>query len=895
MDKKSEKKKFLLISLLLSLLVIIIIFAANPSFNTPTLNTTNVLTNNTNQNISLSIVSTDATGLANITNWYENNISLLVLNMPFVTNNTDVKDYSGYNNNGTISGAVWQRYLNEDNNSLVLLMPFDTDNITTAIDNSDYKKQGILQNVNLNTTNSITGTSYTFTGADNSMINLTYDQTLNFSKGTYSVEAWIYPIDFSNNYIVGQSRGATSGENFRMFILGTGHLQFPFSQVTLSPTIPINVWSNIIGVYNGSTSIVYMNGVQAGSSVIGYPTSDNGKIHLGNNGVNNNRGMNGSIDNVRIYNKALTSSEIADHYNKVKLYYSPSFKFNGNSSKITANNNNYFNVSNNSYSLEVWMKSIGYSSKGSAWNCVAGKGDPLSVNGYGICSQSDNIIIFVHANIQLSSTVSFNDNLWHNVVGVHNKDLSRIEVYVDGVQKATTTNYNTFVGLNNAFIIGGDINGILRTYNGSVEGVRVYNRSLSANQIFELYNSYNTSGINKLVLDETTAGRTYKVQVYVANASDLGSPLNTSELLILDEFAYFTNNPVINSTLGYNRTTEDLNVYFTPRKNETATLNYSIEVFKNNISSFTINNIYAKNNTFTQFIINKNNISVGQTWKAQIGLKNNYTILITYSNTSELLVLENNTPIITLNYPLEGTQFTTSAVTFRYQVNDNSSINQCRLFIDNIPLKTNTTITRNVEDSYTNSTLTNGNHQWYINCIDYQSMQSNSTINNFLIDVSLSAGGTTGGGAGAGSTINTTTQINQTIISNQTIITQSKNIIQNINNEVIQPILTSTSEDVKGFIADSKIYLFLIGGFLIIMGMIPIIEKKKNKKPSLIIMGSFIGLIAYKPELSLYLTKDLPRIISENLNVNIKVGLIVIASIVIATIVLYTSFKKRKF
>ncbi|MBS3160867.1 S8 family serine peptidase, partial [Candidatus Woesearchaeota archaeon] len=74
---------------------------ANPSFNTPTLNSTDVRTNNTNVNISLSIVSTDATGLYNITTWYENNQSLLVLNMPFVTNTTDVKDYSGYNNNGT--------------------------------------------------------------------------------------------------------------------------------------------------------------------------------------------------------------------------------------------------------------------------------------------------------------------------------------------------------------------------------------------------------------------------------------------------------------------------------------------------------------------------------------------------------------------------------------------------------------------------------------------------------------------------------------------------------------------------------------------------------------------------------------------------------------------------
>ncbi|MEK6907191.1 MAG: S8 family serine peptidase, partial [Nanoarchaeota archaeon] len=111
---------------------------ANPGFGfiINMTNSTDVRNNNTNQNLTVLVNNTDSTGLSNITNWYENNQSLLVLNMPFVTNTSDVKDYSGYNNNGTISGALWQRYLNEDNNSLVLLMPFDEDNSSTAFDNS---------------------------------------------------------------------------------------------------------------------------------------------------------------------------------------------------------------------------------------------------------------------------------------------------------------------------------------------------------------------------------------------------------------------------------------------------------------------------------------------------------------------------------------------------------------------------------------------------------------------------------------------------------------------------------------------------------------------------------------------------------------------------------------
>lgn len=55
----------------------------------------------------------DGQDVVNITNWYRNNESITILNMPFEGNNGDelvnAKDYSGYQNNGSVNGAQFNR------------------------------------------------------------------------------------------------------------------------------------------------------------------------------------------------------------------------------------------------------------------------------------------------------------------------------------------------------------------------------------------------------------------------------------------------------------------------------------------------------------------------------------------------------------------------------------------------------------------------------------------------------------------------------------------------------------------------------------------------------------------------------------------------------------------
>lgn len=113
------------------------------------LSSTNPLTNDTNQNLSISF-TTNAT--KNITNWYVNGRSIMLLNMPFEggSNGTFTKDYSGYGNNGTVSGATWNSTGGYDGKGAY---EFDGENNSINVSGSNVINVSISLWVNLKTSN----------------------------------------------------------------------------------------------------------------------------------------------------------------------------------------------------------------------------------------------------------------------------------------------------------------------------------------------------------------------------------------------------------------------------------------------------------------------------------------------------------------------------------------------------------------------------------------------------------------------------------------------------------------------------------------------------------------------------------------------------------------------
>ena len=96
-------------------------------------------------------------------------------------------------------------------------------------------------------------------------------------------------------------------------------------EVAAAGAIPMGAWSHLVGVLAADGKIrVYVNGALAGGPVdAGLVTSEPGEVmqigcDLGTNGIGNYTtpfGYNGTIDQVRVYHKALSDADILDHYN----------------------------------------------------------------------------------------------------------------------------------------------------------------------------------------------------------------------------------------------------------------------------------------------------------------------------------------------------------------------------------------------------------------------------------------------------------------------------------------------------------------------------------------------------------------------------------------------------
>lgn len=143
------------------------------------------------------------------------------------------------------------------------------------------------------------------------------------------------------------------------------------------------------------------------------------------------------------------------------------------------------------FTISTWFKTSGVSQRiymeANSTNNVPLLGIWINGSGQAEINIRDDANVTGHT----VSTLAYNDNKWHHMVGVQVSKSSRI-IYVDGVQVGTnTTALGTFT-LNNSSI------GVIKRapgaadsgfFNGSIDDVRVYNRALSAAEIKQLYES----------------------------------------------------------------------------------------------------------------------------------------------------------------------------------------------------------------------------------------------------------------------------------------------------------------------------------------------------------------------------------------------------------------------
>jgi len=200
---------------------------------------------------------------------------------------------------------------------------FDEGQGSTAYDESDHNNDGSLGTGS----SAPTWTTGKFNNAlsfdGNDYVNCGTDSSLRFTSEPFTLSAWIYSTSTSSGAEIIANDDVSNGYGFLTIAGGT--LRFTTRGTTdvytdSSTTIPTNTWAHVVAIYTGSNGErkIYINGVEdASESITGSITAADDPLFIGQRADSSNY-FQGKIDEVKVYNYALTAEQIKIDYNNSK-------------------------------------------------------------------------------------------------------------------------------------------------------------------------------------------------------------------------------------------------------------------------------------------------------------------------------------------------------------------------------------------------------------------------------------------------------------------------------------------------------------------------------------------------------------------------------------------------
>lgn len=248
--------------------------------------------------------------------------------------NFDLGTYNGTEFNSTFVQLITQRDFPDNNiteasinmTDNIVLFHFNNDstgeNETYVRDLSDGSYNGTFMSSETGWTTAQVGNGLDFDGYDDyvelSAINISTE---------LSISAWVKTTDQGHQYILTrwESGDGSNSYHFRVSndgtIYGTTTTNGNYNaarDVSSTGTVDDGTWHHVAMVYNNSDTVLYIDGVEDGriSTTAGhlYDPSNNVRIgDLSDGGVAANR-FNGTIDEVRVWNRSLTAAEVNGTY-----------------------------------------------------------------------------------------------------------------------------------------------------------------------------------------------------------------------------------------------------------------------------------------------------------------------------------------------------------------------------------------------------------------------------------------------------------------------------------------------------------------------------------------------------------------------------------------------------
>jgi len=192
----------------------------------------------------------------------------------------------------------------------------------TVYDSSNYANNGSTSGGPTWTKGKLGG-ALSFDGTDDD-VNAGSGASLNLTGNQMTLAAWVKPETMTGGLLVRsfitkgtydyalQVNRDLSGLNFSVKV-GTSY------NATYSTTLTSGQWYHIVGVYDGANVLIYVNGSKTtGSAVTGNMDDSSAQnLWMGRDGgVGGSRYVQSLIDEVRVYNRALSAEEVRYHYNR---------------------------------------------------------------------------------------------------------------------------------------------------------------------------------------------------------------------------------------------------------------------------------------------------------------------------------------------------------------------------------------------------------------------------------------------------------------------------------------------------------------------------------------------------------------------------------------------------
>lgn len=205
--------------------------------------------------------------------------------------------------------------------TLVGYWPLDEGTGTVAYDNSGNNATGSWSGTQIGSNGTYytqgKGRGYTYAGDfDGSTDYVDCGSNISAFKfsttGSFSISAWFYLNSVTGSYQTIVSYSRDSNPYYGLWISSSpGYISFIGDGALSGQSASPNQWYQIVGVQTGGSKYLYVNGVLV-TSTSATTAGGSGTCEIGNDTFGED--FSGLIDDIRIYSRALSASEIASMY-----------------------------------------------------------------------------------------------------------------------------------------------------------------------------------------------------------------------------------------------------------------------------------------------------------------------------------------------------------------------------------------------------------------------------------------------------------------------------------------------------------------------------------------------------------------------------------------------------